>query len=135
MQFIPYLDFDGNCQEAFAFYAQAFRGRIVTCMTYGQSPMAAQVPAEARDRVMHVSLESGGGLLMGADAPPGTAPSRGCVNAQVDSPEEAERLFAALADGGTVQMALQETFWAHRFGMAIDRYGKAWMVNAPKPMP
>lgn len=57
-----------------------------------------------------------------------------CVNAQVAGVAEAERLFAALAEGGSVQMPLQETFWAQRFGMLTDRYGKGWLVNCPKPM-
>jgi PhnB protein len=134
MQFIPYLDFDGNCREAFAFYATVFNARPLV-MTYGESPMAAQMPAAEHDRVMHASLETAGGVLMGADGNQTGKPNRGCVNAQVDTIEEAERIFALLADGGSVQLALQETFWANRFGMLTDRFGKGWMVNAPKAMP
>ena len=135
MQFIAYLDFDGQCRDAFDFYANVFRGVVTMRMTYGDSPMAAQTPPDQRDRVMHSQLDSGGGVLMGADAPPGTPISRSCVNAQVTDPAEAERIFAALSDGGAIQMPLQETFWAQRFGLLVDRYGKGWMVNCLKPMP
>jgi PhnB protein len=133
MQFVPYLDFDGDCREAFDFYAQVFRGIVVSRMTWGDSPTAG-AHRDWRDRIMHSSIDAGGGLLMGADAPPGTTPGKGCTNAQVTDPDEAERIFAALAEGGTVQMPIQETFWAQRFGMCTDRYGKAWMVNCSKSM-
>jgi PhnB protein len=132
MQFIPYLDFDGQCREAFDFYAGIFRAKVTMRMTYGESPMAADMPVETHGRVMHSQLESASGILMGADGPPHQASSRGCVNIQVDSPAEAERIFHALADGGEVQMPIAETFWAQRFGMLTDRYGKAWMVNCMK---
>lgn len=132
MQFIPYLDFDGQCREAFAFYAAVFNARIPMCMTYGESPMAGEMPPETHGRVMHTQLESAGGILMGADGPPHQTSNRGCVNIQVDTPDEAERIFHALADGGEVQMPIAETFWAHRFGMLTDRYGKGWMVNCMK---
>ena len=135
MQFIPYLDFDGKCREAFDFYAQVFKGKISMRMTYGESPDAGQMPPETHSRVMHSELESAGTVLMGADGPPHNQSNKGCVNIQVDSPDEAERIFAALSEGASVQMPLGETFWAHRFGMLTDRYGKGWMVNCRKPMP
>jgi PhnB protein len=133
MQFIPYLDFDGKCREAFDFYATVFNGKITMRMTFGESPMASEMPPEAHDRVMHSQLESAGGILMGADGPPHSASKRSCVSLPVDTPAEAERIFNALAEGGEVQMPIQETFWAERFGMLTDRYGKAWMVNCAKP--
>ena len=132
MQFIPYLDFDGQCREAFDFYATAFQGKITMRMTFGESPMAKDMPPEAHGRVMHSQLETANGILMGADGPPHTHTHAGCVNLNVDSPAEADRVFNALAVGGDVQMPIAETFWAHRFGMLTDRYGKAWMVNCTK---
>ena len=135
MQFIPYLDFDGNCKEAFDFYAGVFDGKIAQHFTYGQSPMAAQMPPQTHGRVMHSQLECAGTVLMGADGPPHNASNKGCVNIQVDTPAEAERIFAALSAGASVLMALAETFWAQRLGMLTDRYGKNWMVNCLKPMP
>ena len=135
MKFIPYLDFDGQCREAFDFYAKAFNGTITQRFTFGESPMAGQMSPEAHGRIMHSQLEAAGTILMGADGPAHNQPSRGCVNIQVDSPAEAERIFAALSDGAAIQMPLGETFWAHRFGILNDRYGKGWMVNCLKPMP
>ena len=135
MKFIPYLDFDGNCREAFDFYATAFNGSISMRMTYGESPMAGEMPPDTHGRIMHSQLQTADGILMGADGPPHAPSSSGCVNLDVDTPAEAERLFTALSEGAAIQMPLGETFWAHRFGMLTDRYGKAWMVNCLKPMP
>jgi PhnB protein len=133
MQLIPYLNFDGQCREAFDFYAQALGGQIVMRMTYGESPMCDELPTDSRDRIMHSQLVAAGATLMGADGPP---PHHGngdtCINIQVDSIADAERIFAALLDGGKAQMPLQETFWAHRWGALTDRYGKPWMVNCMK---
>jgi PhnB protein len=133
MQFIPYLDFDGQCREAFDFYAKVFNGKV-SRFTFGESPMAADVPPTSHGRIMHSELKSETAVFMGADGPHGTS-NRGCVNIQVDTIADAERIFAALSEGASVQMPLAETFWAQRFGMLTDRFGKAWMVNCRKPMP
>lgn len=138
MQFVPYLNFDGTCRDAFAFYAAAFGVDAPQAMTYRDAPaeMCERMPADTLDRVMHTQIEVGDGLLMGADGPSYKAGSGSVVvNAMIETVEEAERIFAALAEGGTVDMPIQETFWAHRWGSLTDRYGKAWMVNCSKPMP
>lgn len=131
MDIIPYLGFHGQCREAFAFYAQALGGQVVASMTYAESPMADDMPAENRDHIMHAHLVADGANLMGADGPwnDGGNASQTCVNVMVNDNAQAERIFAALAEGGSVQMPIAETFWAHRFGMLTDRYGKPWMVN------
>jgi PhnB protein len=134
MRFIPYLSFDGKCREAFHFYATALNGKITMRMTYGESPMAHDMPPETHSRVMHSQLETAHSILMGADGPPHSGDSRGVVNVDVTTPEEADRVFKALAEGGSVQLPIAETFWAHRFGMLTDRYGKPWMVNCLKTM-
>ena len=134
MKFIPYMDFDGQCSEAFDFYQRIFAGKVAR-FTYGESPMAADMPAATHNRIMHAQLETAGTVLMGADGPPHSQSNKGCVNIQVESAAEAERIFAALSEGASVQMPLGETFWAHRFGMLTDRYGKGWMINCMKPMP
>ena len=133
MQFIAYLAFDGRCSEAFDFYRDVFGGDIVFRMTVGESPMASELPPDTHDRLMHVHLQVGGAALMGADTQPGCGDSGdgGCVNVSVDSIDEAERVWAKLAQGAQVRMPLAPTFWATRFGMLTDRYGKAWMVNGP----
>jgi len=130
----PYLSFDGRCREAFTFYAELLRGSIEMMMTHGESPMADQVPADWRDKIMHARLVIGGMELMGADSPPQyRTPKQGfSVSLGVEPAAEAERVFTALAEGGTVKMPLQPTFWAERFGMVIDRFGTPWMINCEK---
>jgi PhnB protein len=134
VQFIAYLNFNGSCRAAFDFYREAFKGEITMRMTYGDSPMREQMPADSYDMIMHCQLEADGAILMGADGPPPHDMSGGntCVNVQVNSVDEAERIYAALSAGGEVQMPLQETFWAHRWGSFTDRFGKPWMVNCMK---
>lgn len=133
MRLIPYLNFDGKCGEAFDFYAAALGGTIVAKTTYGDSPICDEMPADSHDRIMHCQLEAAGTTLMGADGPPPHGGSTTCINVDVDSIEDAERIFAALADGGQVRMPIEETFWAHRWGVLTDRFGKPWMVNCLKP--
>jgi PhnB protein len=135
MQLIAYLNFAGNAREAMDFYAQALGGKVTQRFTYGESPMAEQCGPASADHVMHSQVEAGGAMLMGADGPPPHEAGSTSVNIAVDTPEEAERIFAALSEGATVHCALAETFWAHRFGMLVDKYGKGWLVNCLKPMP
>ena len=135
MRLIPYLSFDGQCREAFDFYAAALGGRLIgPPMTYGESPMCDQMPPGSEDRVMHVQLEAEGATLMGADSPfPQDGRGSTVVNVDVQDVAQAERIFAALAEGGEIQMPLAETFWALRWGALTDRYGKPWMVNCMLP--
>ena len=136
MRLNPYLRFDGQCAEAFQLYERVLGGTMEMLMRYGKSPMAADMPPETHGRVMHCSLNVAGVSLMGADGPPNAcAPAAGsaAVMLGVDTPEEAERVFAALSEGGTTQMPMQQTFWAKRFGMVTDRFGTPWMVNCEQP--
>ena len=135
MQLIPYLSFDGQAREAFDFYREVLGGEITFRMTYGESPMAAEMPSGSHDRVMHSALETAGAVLMGADAPAHCERSHAgsCVSIHLEEPAEAERIFAALSAGGSIEMPIQETFWSKRFGMLTDRYGKPWMVNCKQP--
>ena len=134
MQLIAYLPFDGTCAEAFAFYRDVFGGEIVFRMTVGESPMASQLPPSSHARIMHIHLQAGSAALMGADMQPGCgdgAAGGTCVNVMLDSVDEAERVWARLSEGADIRMPLAPTFWATRFGMLTDRFGKAWMVNGP----
>ncbi len=132
----PYLNFDGRCEEAFLFYAELLGGTIEVMMKQGDSPMADSVAPEARDRIMHARLTVGDWILLASDAPAEVyQPPRGIyVMADRDEPVDAERVFHALAEGGRVAMPIQETFWALRFGIVIDRFGIPWMVNCDRPM-
>jgi PhnB protein len=135
MQVNAYLTFDGRCEEAFRFYAECLRGTITAMHRHAGSPAEGHVPAEWGEKIMHARLAAGDGVLMGSDAPPGhyQAPQGFSVSLNVADPAEAERVFAALAAGGTVRMPIQPTFWALRFGMLVDRFGTPWMVNCEAP--
>jgi PhnB protein len=136
MQTSTHLHFNGNCREAFKFYAETLGGHITFALTYGESPAAKQTAPEAQDRIIHTRLEVRGQALLGCDdvRPGGYAPPRGfSVMVETDDPAEAERVFHALAQGGSIAMPLGETFWARRFGVCTDRFGVPWMVNCAKP--
>ena len=136
MQWNPYLGFNGNCQEAFKYYERVLGGKIVMMMTHADMPAEAQgqTPPGWKNKIMHARLVVGDQVLMGSDAPPDHfETTQGMsVALQIDDPNEAERIFAALADNGTVRMPIQPTFWATRFGMLTDRFGIPWMVNCEK---
>jgi PhnB protein len=131
MRTIPYLGFNGDCAEAFRFYADVLRGEVMALITHGDTPAAEHVPPDWHARIMHAHLEAGDVVLFGGDSPPGdaTATSGFAILLDVDSADEAERIFAALADGGRVTMPLEQSFWAERFGMLVDRFGTPWMLN------
>jgi PhnB protein len=135
MDFTPYLNFNGQCAEAFRFYEQCFGGKITFIMTYGDSPMAGETPVEWHKRIMHATLTVGDQVLNGADTAPGDyrKPQGFTLAIGLKEAAEAERVFAVLADRGVVQMPLQETFWAHRFGYLVDQFGTPWMINCEKP--
>ncbi len=131
MQVTTYLNFDGQCAEAFRFYEQCLGGKIEVLMPYGESPMAGQVGPEMSSRILHASLKVGELWLMGADVPSErfVRPQGFSVMIALEDVERAERVFDALSKGGMIRMALQETFWASRFGMLVDQFGTPWMVN------
>ncbi len=126
-----YLTFNGECEEAFNVYAQCLGGTIEVLMPHAGTPAEAHVPAEWRDKIMHVRMRAGENVLMGSDAPPGhyAKPVGISVSVQIGDPAEAERVFDTLAEGGSVTMPLSQTFWAQRFGMLVDRFGIPWMIN------
>ncbi|MGO8952986.1 MAG: VOC family protein [Rhodomicrobium sp.] len=134
MQLNPYLFFDGRCEEAFKFYEKTFGGKIKGMLTFEGTPAADHVPQEWRNKIMHASLEVNGQMLMGSDARAEHyhKPQGFSVSLNIAKVAEAERVFAALAEGGHVRMALDKTFWAARFGMVADRFGIPWMINCEK---
>ena len=134
MQLNPYLTFNGQCEAAFNFYEKVLGGKIEAMMTYGSSPMAEQTQPEWRNKIMHARMTVGDQMLMASDAPPDRheAMKGIMVTLGIDNPTEAERIFGALSEKGTVQMPIQKTFWAERFGMLVDQFGTPWMVNCEK---
>jgi PhnB protein len=132
MKLNPCLSFDGRCEAAFKFYLQCLGGHMQTKMTWGESPMADQVPAEWRDRIVHSTMVVGETELMGSDAPPDRyeQPKGFFVTIQVEDPTEAETVFNKLAEKGAIQMPMQKTFWSPGFGMLVDQFGIPWMINS-----
>ena len=131
MNIIPHLNFDGQCKEAFEFYAELLDGEIKFSMTWGEMPGADQFPPETHKLIMHTTLEVDGDFIMGADSRPGsyTEPKGITVSIGVKDKDKAERVFNALCEGGKVTMPFAETFWSSGFGMCVDRFGIPWMVN------
>jgi PhnB protein len=132
VQLHTYLTFDGQCEAAFKYYAQCLGGTIEAMFPFRGTPAAEHVPAEVQDLIMHARLVVGDQVLMGSDCTP-DHPYEGAkgfaVSLNVDRPTEAERVFSALAEKGSVLMPLEQTFWAARFGMLTDQYGVPWMIN------
>ena len=131
MQISPYLHFNGRCEAAFKFYEKALGAKIDGMFTFGESPMAKEVPSDWQNKIMHARMTLNGNVLMGADASSERyqRPQGFSVSIAVKEPEEAERVFKELAQNGTVQMPIQKTFWSARFGMLVDQFGIPWMVN------
>ena len=136
MRFEPYLNFAGNCRQAFTRYQQIFGGDLVL-LPMKDAPTDQPVPPEQADLIMHAALRIDDGLLMASDAPMSdVGPVGGMfVSYRVDDVGEAERIFAALAEGGKVTMPMAETFWSPRFGMCIDQFGTPWMISGGEPRP
>jgi PhnB protein len=133
MQVQPYLFFDGRCEEAMEFYKSALGAEVTMLMRFKDSPdphPPGMIPPGAENKVMHASLRIGDSTVMASDGQClGQANFQGfSLSLSVSNDAEAERLFAALADGGKVCMALAKTFFSSGFGMVSDRFGVSWMI-------
>jgi PhnB protein len=135
MKMNTYVNFAGKCAEAFRFYEKHLGGTISMMMTHGQAPDQSKVRPELKDAVLHARISVGGTELFGADIPTAQPMRSAYLSLNVDSDGEAERIFSALADGGEVFMAMQETFFATRFAQLRDRFGINWMIIHERPMP
>ncbi len=131
-----YLNYGGNCREAFEFYAEHLGAKVTSIVTHAQAPGAGNGGPEWADKVLHARMVIGGAVVMAADVPkPPYEPMRSAyLSMSVDSMEEAERVYALLSEGGQVFMNMEETFFAHRFAMLRDRFGTSWMILNEKPM-
>jgi len=130
-----YVNFAGNCAEALRYYAQHLGGTIGSLMTHAQVPGPRSVDPEWKDMVLHARLVIGGTELMAADIPNAQPMRSAYLSLNVDTDKEAERIFAALSNGGRVLMPMEETFFATRFGQVQDRFGVNWMVLNERPAP
>jgi|SRR4051812_17815379 len=135
MQVMPYLNFNGRCEEAFKMYEQCLGGKLGSMFRYAGSPMEHTVPSSWDDKIMHGSMTVGELVLMGADvmADHYEEPKGFSLSVSVPTAPEAERIFGELASHGRVVMPLEQTFWAERFGMVVDRFGIPWMISCEVP--
>lgn len=135
MKLNPYLNFPGTCEEAMTTYAKLLGGEVVAMLAYGDMPGDNPVPDDMRKKIAHARIEIGDEVLMASDVGPERfKPMQGTsVTLNIPEPPEAERVFKALAEGGTTIMPLEETFWAIKFGVLVDRFGTHWMINCVKP--
>jgi PhnB protein len=125
-----YLNYGGNCRQAFEFYVKHLGGKITALTTHGEQPVSNKVPPDWKHAVLHARIELGDTILLGADIPPERfQPMRSAyLSLLVDSIEEAERIYALLSEDGQIFMPMEETFFAHRFAMLRDRFGTSWML-------
>ena len=137
MKLLTYLNYGGNCQQAFRFYEQHLGAKITMMMTHGEAPNAKDVAPDWKNAILHARMSIGETELLGADIPPDRfQPMRSAyLSLIVSSTEEAERIYAVLTDGGQIFMAMEETFFAFRFAMLRDKFGTSWMILHERPMP
>jgi PhnB protein len=134
MKLNPYLNFDGTCQDAMETYAKILGGEILTLMRFDEMPGDQGFPPEMAKKIAHARLKIGESILMASHAQGPYAPMQGTsITLNIPEPEKAEAAYNALLQGGNSLMPLEETFWAHKFGMLTDRFGTRWMVNCEKP--
>jgi PhnB protein len=129
-----YLTFDGNTESAFNFYKSVLGGEFSNLQRFGDTPHAEQMSETDRNKIMHVTLESSCGVLMGNDhlefmGGPFSAGNNFSLSLHPSGEDEARKLFDGLASGGSIIMPLEKTFWRAYFGMLLDQFGVKWMVN------
>jgi PhnB protein len=132
MELEPYLFFEGNCEEALAFYGNVFGGEVASLHRYEGSPMEGEIPPELKTKVMHASFVAGSLKFMAADIMAGLHTGDGHVSLSLAASDAAagERVFGELSQGGNVRMPWGDVFWGGKFGMVTDKFGIAWMVSA-----
>ena len=131
MKLRTYLNYGGNCKQAFRFYEEHLGGKITMMMTHGQGPNAGKVPAEQKNTILHARLELGNTVVMGADIPKSEPMRSAYLTLTVDSEKEAERVYALLSEGGQIFMPLNTYPFSRKFGWLSDKYGVSWQLNWP----
>ena len=126
----PYLFFEGRCEEAIEFYKKALGAEVTMLMRYKESPEPTQAPPGSDNKIMHAAFRVGETTVMASDGNCKGKPSFQGVSLSITAPDvaRADKMFAALADGGQVQLPLTKTFFSPRFGMVADRFGLGWMI-------
>ncbi|MBS1804464.1 MAG: VOC family protein [Acidobacteria bacterium] len=136
MRLNTYLNYGGNCAEAFQFYAEHLGARIGMMMKHGDMPDPSKVQPEMKDSILHAQITIGDSVIMASDVPPDQfKPMRSVyLTLNVEDDAEAERIYKLLVEGGEIYMPLQETFFASRYAILRDRFGTSWMVMHERPM-
>ena len=139
IQMNPYLNFNGNSEEAFNFYKSVFGGDFAVVMRFGDNPQCGEISEEDKQRIMHIALPVDGGMLMASDSLESfgqklTVGNNFYISLSPETRDEADRLFAGLSDGGKVEMAMSDMFWGY-FGCFADKFGVQWMVNVSNGQP
>jgi PhnB protein len=137
MKLLTYLNYGGNCREAFRFYEEHLDGKITMMMTDGEQPNPNEAPPGWKDKILHARMNIGETELLGSDVPAERfQPMRSVyLSLILDSVDGAERVYALLSDGGQIYMPIAETFFALRFAMLRDRFGTSWMILHERPRP
>ncbi len=129
----PYLNFNGNTEDAFNFYKSVFGGEFITVMRFGDTPGCEDMPETEKNGIMHIALPMGSSILMGTDIPKSmeqvTFGTNQSITIDTESREETERIFNALAKGGKIGMPLEDMFWGDYYGMLTDKFGIQWMLS------
>ena len=128
-----YLNYPGNCEEAFRFYERELGAKVLSIQRHSEAP-GSTMPPEWMSKVLHAQLDFGNVVLMGADVPSAQPMRSAYVTLGLDSVEEAERVYKLLAEGGQIFMKMEETFFATRFAMLRDRFGTSWMLLYRAPL-
>lgn len=131
MTLVTHLNFPGNCEEAFRFYADVLDGEIRDLVPFSKTPASDHVPEDWRDKIWQARLRVGATEIMATDTPPHMflKPQGFGVTINIDDPEQAKVVFDRLSDGGSIAVDLHENFWARKFGIVTDRFGTPWVVN------
>lgn len=127
MRLDVYLNYRGNCEEAFRFYEGHLGGKITGIVRHGEQPNP-NIPADWKDKVLHARIEIATMVLMGADIPQAEPMRSAYLTLSLDQEAEAERVYTLLADGGEIFMKMEKTHFANRFAMLRDRFGTSWML-------
>lgn len=135
MKLRTYVNFDGNCQEAFRFYEQHLGGKIIMMMTHDQGPNPNIGQPDWKNAILHARITLGETELLGADIPTAQPMRSAYLTLMLDSIEEAERVYAVLSEDGEIFMPIEENFFAFRFAQIRDRFGINWMILNERPIP
>ena len=127
-----YVNYKGNCREAFKFYEQQLCGKIISMATFKDMPDSSNIPEERKNDILHARIEIGNSILMGADIPHAEPMRSAYLSLSVESDSEAERIYGLLSEGGEIFMKMEKTFFASKFAMLRDKFGTNWMLLCEK---